>query len=62
MSAVSALLVSATLQPASSIDAPIKTNFEFTDLHSDFAQQFYVLNTAQLSDVSGDALPSSMQQ
>ncbi|ETM56978.1 hypothetical protein L914_00130, partial [Phytophthora nicotianae] len=61
MSPLAALLVllCATLQTASSIDVPVDTNFEFTGLHSDFAQQYYVLNTelddtAQLSDFSGD--------
>ncbi|ETM56974.1 hypothetical protein L914_00137, partial [Phytophthora nicotianae] len=68
MSPLTALvLLCATLQTASSIDVPVDTNFEFTGLHSDFAQQYYVLNTelddtAQLSDVSGDALPSALQQ
>ncbi|KAG6958430.1 hypothetical protein JG688_00010512 [Phytophthora aleatoria] len=67
LAALLMLLVSATLQTASSIDVPVDTNFEFTGLHSDFAQQYYVLNTelddtAQLSDVSGDALPSALRQ
>ncbi|KAG3080022.1 hypothetical protein PI125_g20573 [Phytophthora idaei] len=67
LAALLILLVSATLQTASSIDVPVDTNFELTGLHSDFAQQYYVLNTelddtAQLSDVSGDALPSALRQ
>ncbi|ETP55346.1 TKL protein kinase [Phytophthora nicotianae P10297] len=68
MSPLAALvLLCATLQTASSIDVPVDTNFEFTGLHSDFAQQYYVLNTelddtAQLSDFSGDVLPSALQQ
>ncbi|KAK1931390.1 putative serine/threonine-protein kinase/receptor [Phytophthora citrophthora] len=62
-----ALLVLLTLQGASSIDVPVEIGFEFSGLHSDFAQQYYVLyteldETAQLSDVSSSALPSDLRQ
>eukprot|EP00644_Phytophthora_capsici_P000367 jgi/Phyca11/532242/estExt2_fgenesh1_pg.C_PHYCAscaffold_40205 len=62
-----ALLVLLTLHGASSIDVPVEIGFEFSGLHSDFAQQFYVLyteldDTAQLSDVSSSALPSDLKQ
>ncbi|KAG7378552.1 hypothetical protein PHYPSEUDO_009917, partial [Phytophthora pseudosyringae] len=71
MSPLAALLVllASTTGPhaASAIDVPVETGFEFSGAHSDFAQQFYVLyteldDTAQLSDVSADALPSELQQ
>ncbi|KAL8002762.1 putative protein kinase [Plasmopara halstedii] len=54
-----------TLQDVSSINIPVDTTFEFSGLHSDFAQQFYVLyteldNTAQLSNINADTLPHEL--
>ncbi|EGZ12604.1 hypothetical protein PHYSODRAFT_424746, partial [Phytophthora sojae] len=60
------LLLASTPPRAPAIDVPVETGFQFTGLHSDFAQQYYVLyteldDTAQLTDVSADALPSELR-
>ncbi|GMF34982.1 unnamed protein product [Phytophthora lilii] len=65
--ALLALALAATPPDAMAIDVPVEVGFEFSGLHSDFAQQFYVLyteldDTAQLTDVSADALPRGLQQ
>jgi serine/threonine protein kinase len=60
-------LLAALLACAAAIDVPVETGFEFSGLHTDFAQQYYLLftelnDTAQLSDVSASSLPDAMQQ
>ncbi|KAG6584596.1 TKL protein kinase [Phytophthora cinnamomi] len=64
--ALLALLLASTPLCAPAADVPVETGFEFTGLHSDFAQQYYVLyteldDTAQLTDVSASELPSALQ-
>ncbi|OWZ02287.1 TKL protein kinase [Phytophthora megakarya] len=66
MSPLAALLVLLAFDGSSCLDVPVETGFEFTGLHSDFAQQYYVLyteldDTAQLSDVGSDALPNALR-
>ncbi|KAL4101446.1 hypothetical protein PRIC1_005198 [Phytophthora ramorum] len=67
MALLALLLLCCTLQTASSVDVPVETGFSFSGLHSDFAQQFYLLyteldTTSQLSAVSSSALPRELQQ
>ncbi|RLN93185.1 hypothetical protein BBJ28_00003007 [Nothophytophthora sp. Chile5] len=60
-----ALLCSAA--QAATADVPVTVGFEFSGLHSDFAQQYYALYTdqeeaAQLDDVSASMLSSALQK
>ncbi|KAE8968378.1 hypothetical protein PF011_g27204 [Phytophthora fragariae] len=66
LAALLLLLLALTPRCTLAVDVPVETGFQFNGLHSDFAQQFYVLytelgDTTQLTDVKADALPSELQ-